>query len=163
MELLPEDFISLARHDLRQSGSRPSQVALRRALSTTYYALFHTLAKTGADLLVGPTDASRSKRAWRQTYRGLEHGRVKSACKRNEMENFPPSIQEFGDFFVEMQEVRQSADYDPYAEFGEPLTKSFVESRISRAERVIRDFNATHKKDRKAFCIYVLFKRRDSS
>ena len=100
MELRPEDFISLARHDLRRSVSRPSQVALRRALSTVYYAMFHTLAKNGADLLVGA--------------------------------------------------------------FEEPLTKAFVESRINRAERLIRDFNATHKKDRRAFSIYVLLRMRDS-
>ena len=78
------------------------------------------------------------------------------------MERFPPSIQRFGDFFVEMQEIRHSADYDPYAEFEEPLTKAFVESRISRADRLIRDFNATHKKDRRAFSIYVLLRMRDS-
>ena len=77
------------------------------------------------------------------------------------MKKFPPSIREFGDFFVEMQGVRHSADYDPYAEFEEPLTKFFVESRINRAEEVIKDFNATRKKDRKAFAVYVLFKRRD--
>ena len=162
MDLRPEDFISLARHDLRQNNSEPSQVALRRSLSTVYYAMFHTLAKNGADLLVGTTDVSRSIHAWRQTYRGLEHGRVKSACRKlGVMEKFPPSIQKFGDFFVEMQKVRHSADYDPYAEFEEPLTKFFVERRINRAEKIIGDFNAAHKKDRKAFAVYVLFKIRD--
>ena len=164
MELLPEDFIALARHDLRQNDSEPSQAALRRALSTVYYALFHTLAKSGADLLVGVTGASRSKPAWRQTYRGLEHGRVKSACRKvGTMKKFPPAIREFGDFFVEMQEIRHSADYDPYAEFEEPLTKFFVDRFINRAEQTIKGFNAAPKKDRKAFSIYVLFKRHDSN
>ena len=79
------------------------------------------------------------------------------------MRRFPPSIRKFGDFFVEMQEIRHSADYDPYAEFGEPLTKAFVESRISRAERVIGDFNAAPKKDRRAFSVYVLFPMRASA
>ena len=72
---------------------------------------------------------------------------------------FAPGVCESA--LVEMQGVRHSADYDPYAEFEEPLTKAFVESRISRAEQIIRDFNAEHKKDRKAFSIYVLLKRRD--
>lgn len=78
------------------------------------------------------------------------------------MERFPPSIQEFGNLFVEMQGVRHSADYDPYAEFEEPLTKPFVERRIDHAEKTIKDFNAEHKRDRKAFSIYVLIKIRDS-
>ena len=145
-----------------QNKSNPSHVALRRALSTTYYAMFHTLAKTGADLLVGETGASCDRHAWRQTYRGLEHGQAKSACRKTSMkERFPPSIQEFGNFFVKMQGVRHSADYDPYAEFEEPLTKFFVDRYISHAEQIIRDFNATHEKDRKAFAVYVLFKTRD--
>lgn len=122
MELRPEDFISLARHDLCQNKSNPSHVALRRALSTFYYAMFHTLAETGADLPVGATGASRSIHAWRQTYRGLEHGRVKSACRKaGVMKKFPPSIREFSDFFVE--------------------------SGINRAEEVIKDFNATRKRE----------------
>ena len=78
------------------------------------------------------------------------------------MEQFPLSIQKFGEFFVEMQEVRHGADYDPYAEFEEPLTKFFVERRINRAEKLIKDFDAAHKEDRKAFSIYILFKMRDS-
>ena len=78
------------------------------------------------------------------------------------MEQFPPSIQKFGDLFVEMQKVRHSADYDPYAEFEEPLTKSFVERQIDHAEKIIKNFNAAHKSDRKAFSIHVLLKIRDS-
>ena len=164
MELLPEDFISLARHDLCQNNSKPSQAALRRALSTVYCALFHTLAKSGADLLAGVTGASRSRPAWRQTYRALEHGRVRSACRKvGTMKKFPSAIQKFGDFFIEMQEIRHSADYDPYAEFEEPLTKFFVDRFINRAEKIIENYNATPKKDRKAFSIYVLFRRHDSS
>ena len=77
------------------------------------------------------------------------------------MEQFPLSIQKFGEFFVEMQEVRHSADYDPYAEFEEPLTKFFVGRRIDRAEEIMRDFNAAPKKGRKAFAICVPFKMRD--
>ena len=57
-----------------------------------------------------------------------------------------------------MQELRQKADYDPYTEFGNPLTKFLVEDNIDRAERVIKDFNAASKKDRRAFSTYVLFK-----
>ena len=32
---------------------RPREAELRRTVSTAYYALFHTLARSGADLLVG--------------------------------------------------------------------------------------------------------------
>ena len=82
--MLPEDFISLARHDLRQNGSKPSQVALRRAPGAVYYAMFHTLAKTGADLLIGESSVFRNKHAWQRTYRGLNHGRTKAACRNQD-------------------------------------------------------------------------------
>ena len=45
---------------------------MRRAVSTTYYALFHCMAAAGADLLVGGPGANRSRPAWRQAYRALQ-------------------------------------------------------------------------------------------
>ena len=153
----PEDFISLARYMLRQECDMPSDVSLRRALSTAYHAMFHTLAKTGADLLIGELNTPCSRQAWRQAYRGLEHGRVKLACRnQNIMSKFPSFIQKFGNFFVEMQEIRHNADYAPHAEFEEPLTKHFVADRIDYAQGAMQDFNSTDKKDRKNFSACVL-------
>ena len=155
----PRDFIALARHLLQQGATRPSQVSLRRALSTAYYALFHALARNGADLLVGKTTDARSRHAWRQVYRGLEHGQAKQACKNERiLRKFPSGIQNFGRIFVIMQEQRHTADYDPNARF----TKSYVTSRINGAENAIKNLDSTDAKDRRAFVVYVLFKLRES-
>ena len=162
MELLPEEFISLSRHILRQNNGKPSQVALRRALITAYYALFHTLARVGADLLIGEASKSRGEDTWRQVYRGLNHRQARKFCAGGAINKFPPSIQNFGRVFVEMQRIRNSADYDPYAGYEKPFTKTFVEYQIDLVERTIADFNATDKKDRKAFSARVLFKNRTS-
>ena len=70
------DFIETARH-LTSSTGRPRQTDLRRAVSTTYYALFHCLAACYADTIVGGPGAKRSKPAWRQAYRALNHGSAK--------------------------------------------------------------------------------------
>ena len=113
----------------------------------------------GRICLVGETKNSRSKHAWRQVYRALEHGKAKKDCRNKKItKRFPSGIRNFCDAFVLMQELRQKADYDPYTEFGNPLTKFFVEDNIDRAERVIKDFNSASKKDRRAFSTYVLFK-----
>ena len=44
-------------HDLMQAAralaERPTQAWLRRAVSTAYYAMFHTLAASAADLFLG--------------------------------------------------------------------------------------------------------------
>ena len=152
-----EELLSLAKYILEQDSTRPSQGALRRAVSSVYYALFHALSKDGADLLVGKTKRFRSKHAWRQVYRGLEHNAVRHACKNKEiLKKFPPEIQNFGDLFVKMHQARSNADYDPYATF----SKSSVEAYIIRAEEAIKSFEKVPVKDRRAFCAYVLFKVR---
>lgn len=55
-----------------------------------------------------------------------------------------------------MQEIRHNADYDPHAEFEEPLTKHFVEGRIDYAEGAMQGFNSADKQDRKNFSACVL-------
>ena len=152
-----KELLLLARYILEQNNARPSQTALRRAVSSVYYALFHALARNGADLLIGKTRSLRSKHAWRQVYRGLEHNSARSACNNKEiLSKFHPSIQGFGDLFVKMRHARNNADYDPYATF----TKSSVEAYIVRAEEAIKSFDEMPIKDRRAFCAYVLFKVR---
>ena len=50
----PLDFLETARDfPATSSARRPRQTNLRRAVSTTYYALFHCLAKCSADMVVG--------------------------------------------------------------------------------------------------------------
>ena len=60
----PEDLIriaeSLASGRAGNLAGRPRQAELRRAVSAAYYALFHTLANSCADLLVGTMSANRS-------------------------------------------------------------------------------------------------------
>ncbi len=160
LKLQPADLLVTARLLATASRGRPSQANLRRACSSTYYALFHTLAKTCADLLLGGTNAQRGERAWRQAYRALEHGATKNACKKaNVMAAFPREVEDFGNLFVTMQEKRHLADYDPHERF----LKSSVLSDIAIAEQAIKDFVAQPAKDRRAFCVHVLFKYRPVS
>lgn len=153
--LKPLDLISSARL-LVAGNSKPSQANLRRATSSAYYALFHCLARTGADLLVGGQNAAKSKHTWKQVYRALEHGAAKTACADKLVQQFPKSIEDFANSFVAMQSKRHAADYDPTVK----LIKSEVVQDIASAERTIRAFGVEGAKDRRAFCAFVLFKRR---
>jgi uncharacterized protein (UPF0332 family) len=47
------DPIELFRISRLLASGQPSQEALRRAISTAYYAMFHALANSNADLVVG--------------------------------------------------------------------------------------------------------------
>lgn len=108
---------------------------------------------------MGGEGAEKSKHAWRQTYRALNHGTAFSACKQKTiLAKFPKGIEDFGHAFVAMQERRHAADYDPQARF----TKSEVLADIAWVEQSISDFEGESIKDRLAFCAFVLFQKRQN-
>ena len=155
----PSDFIATAR-DLAAgtTGRRPRQTNLRRAVSTTYYALFHCVAVCCADMLVGGAGANRSAQAWRQAYRALQHTTVRQCCANPIIERFPGGIQDFAGRFTDMQRKRESADYDPDGTF----YKSDVLDDIDTTENVISQFLKVPLKDRRAFAVYVLLNIRNN-
>ncbi|MAO92402.1 MAG: hypothetical protein CMM78_06470 [Rhodospirillaceae bacterium] len=145
---------------IRIDRGKPRQANLRRAVSTVYYALFHCLAEDAANLLVGGQGSDRSKHAWRQAYRALEHGHTKSRCiDQRFIKKFPPEIEDFANQFVEMQIKRHDADYDPRSG---PYYKSSVLQDIEDADVVIDRYGKSPKKDRRAFAVYVIMKTRFS-
>ena len=157
----PDDLIEIARQLADESVAgvrgRPRQAWLRRAVSAAYYALFHTMARCGADTLAGSTPANRSQPAWRQAYRALEHGHARNQCSnKTVMEKFPKEIQSIGRTFVQMQRQRHTADYDPSAKY----YRGEVMQLIDVTQRDITEFENTPIADRKAFAIYVLLKAR---
>lgn len=128
----PADLLLIARHLAAgvagKSKGRPRETELRRAVSATYYALIHTLARCGADLLVGKTKPNCSQPAWQQTYRALEHGNCRKQRARNsKMFLFPPAIQDFAAVLVRMQEFGHLADYDPLASFSRSTVLQGIE------------------------------------
>ena len=157
----PYDLIRIARQLATGAAGggmgRPRQAELRRAVSTAYYALFHALAHCCADMVVGATRASRSQAAWNQTYRALEHGLARNQCNnRSMMRQFPAEIEGFGKQFVDMQQKRHFADYDPETAF----RRNEVIHLIDQTESVIAAFNAVPNIDKRAFAVYVLFRLR---
>ena len=159
----PRDLIRVAR--LLASGSagerrgRPRQAELRCAVSAAYYALFHALANSCANTLVGSTRANRDQPAWRQTYRALEHGHARRQCNnRSAMRRFPAGVRYFGRVFADMQQRRHLADYDPDATF----SRSDVIQFIDEAESAIALFESVSPATRRPFSIHVLLRpRRD--
>ena len=153
----PQELLRIARQ-LANGGSTsrpgtPSDDELRRAISTAYYALFHSLAASCADTLIGTNPISRKQVLWEQTYRTLEHGRAKERCARGMIGIFPQDIQSFAAQFVDMQSQRHDADYKPSAQF----SKSEVLRLINESEIRITAFENKSADDRRAFAVYVLF------
>lgn len=137
---------------------RPRESDLRRAVSTTYYALFHALCQNCADAFIGTQGADRSRRAWRQAYRSPRHKLAKDRlADQRAMKAFPKEIEDFGNTFVNAQAKRHAADYDP--DFR--VTGSEVLSDIIAAESAIRKLKDTKMKDRRALAAWVTLGNRD--
>lgn len=153
----PRDFISVARVLTRRAGrGRPKETDLRRAVSAAYYAMFHCLALCCADTLAGKTKAGRSRQAWLQAYRALDHRDARNRCNDSRISEFPDSIREFARHFVIMQRLRHNADYNPMEKFA----LSEVVQGIDATDGIIGEFRRTPTNDRRAFAIHVLFRNR---
>ena len=74
------DLIAAGRATLipQPAATQPTQAAIRRAISTAYYAAFHALTTSNADALIGPVHDQLTADAWTQIYRSLNHGQAKS-------------------------------------------------------------------------------------
>ena len=68
------------------------------------------------------------------------------------MQRFPSDIRQFAYKFVDMQQKRHQADYDPEVDF----SKDVVILDIGATNEIIRNFQRVPVKDRRAFAVYVL-------
>ena len=91
----------------------PSQADMRRAISTAYYALFHTLAASNAEHIAGQPQSNMSSYAWERVYRRLDHGRAQNNL-RAVLGQLSPNGENFARTFIDLQDRRQEADYDRY-------------------------------------------------
>lgn len=161
----PRDFIDHAKAMIRSEKSRPKQVTLRRAISASYYGLFHALLKAAADDLVGTTRRARRSPAYRLVYRGFDHNDMKSLCADAAKDTLPKKLTEAlgtnrfsGDIrvvanrFVRLQQDRHSADYDPHVRF----IKSDATLAIERAVTAIVHLTAADEADRRNFLLCML-------
>ena len=157
----PTDLIDSARQRAGGTSStgrgRPRQTDLQRAVSDTYYAMFHSLAACGANTLAGTNYIARRQPEWRQIYRALEHGYARQQCNNHRaLVQFPSEVQRFGRHFVYTQRLRHQADYDPDSS----LTRREVLQLINETEEIIRAFDRAPADRRRAFAIHVLFRAR---
>ncbi|WP_200276572.1 hypothetical protein [Rhodovulum adriaticum] len=141
---------------MARGTGKPRQADLKRAVSTAYYAIFHAMCRNAADMLIGTTKAARSQPAWLQTYRAIEHRQAKNQCTNGKIKRFPKDVEDFAALFIEAQDARHRADYDPCSKF----TRSEVLILIARVEEAIAAFKRVPKSDRRAFAAFVVLKLR---
>lgn len=133
----------------RPGGSSPADLCA--AISTTYYALFETLAKLTADLFVGQEGPDLTETAWHHVYRSLQHTLIANKCVRTAAYSFPQPIVDFSQFFVTLQKRREKADYQ-YG-YGPDLVSVIAD--IDRARVKIQDLMAVDVRHLRAFCVFI--------
>lgn len=135
--------------------SPPSEADLRRAVSTAYYAMFHTLAASNAEIIAGQPQSAMSSHAWERVYRRLDHGRAQNNL-RGVVNQLSPLGENFARTFIDLQGLRQQADYDPNFS----ITNAITLNLIARAETAIRDFVQLSEDERRFIAAQSLFDRR---
>ena len=134
---------------------RPRQMMLRRALSTAYYAMFHALCESNADVLVGVAPSGADAQLWVDTFRALQHNAAKNRLAQYVNIGQDPTLTFFARTFSEMQEQRIIADYEPSVMF----TRSEVIRLINRVESEIHAFRSLPARTRRGLAIYLLVRR----
>jgi uncharacterized protein (UPF0332 family) len=140
----------------------PPQARLRRAISTAYYALFHRLVAGATDLLIGQN--ARNSKRYLVVYRSFEHRRMADTCRqvlngslRTESNVlFDAGIQGCAAAFVELQENRHEADYDPSLK----IALSDAKTAVAKAQSAIAMLNGSPDAERFLFLTLLQFKNR---
>ncbi len=145
----------------------PKQSNLRRAVSTSYYAIFHSIAAAHTDMVLGKT--APKNELFRLTYRTINHRELKDVCievgkstltdrykEITGLDKFTRRLQDFSSAVVNLQEERHTADYDPL----ERLRLSQVKTSIDLAEQQILSFEGLPNNilaQKKLFLALVIF------
>ena len=146
------DWLELINASRLLAGGQPTQGALRRAVSTAYYAMFHALAASNADLIVGPGTPANEAR-WIATYRSLRHFRAENPL-HGWSHLFSPPVQNFAYVIGIIKKEREQADYNP--DTSVTFAQNEVITWIDSAERAIIDFNAASPQERAMVAIATL-------
>lgn len=109
---------------LATQGGAPRQADLRRAISDTYYAIFHAVVTEAADLFVGRK--KRDSARYSLLYRGVDHRVLRKVCDGIAKSPLParyaayapkagfgPELEAVASTIIDLQERRYLADYDP--------------------------------------------------
>jgi uncharacterized protein (UPF0332 family) len=131
-------LLDQAEHLASRERGRPQQASLRRAVSTTYYALFHYLIARSTRQLVGGRQASAIRQILARSYvhsemkatsRTFTNGRgglppIAQAALAGTA--FPPGLGAIAQEFVDLQTARHAADYDRNATFSRQDVQNLV-------------------------------------
>ena len=143
---LPRELLAQATLLATKEPRRPKQASLRRAVSASYYALFHLLVDEASSRLVGGANRASLRTC---LSRAFNHGAMKTVAKQFAGRAVSPRLDpglngqalqdelvRVASAFVDLQQHRHEADYDLRRRFTRVETLSI----ISDARRAFADW-----------------------
>lgn len=148
---------------LTEMNGPASAAQIRRAISSLYYAVYHSLALKFADALVGGGVEGGLEKAWVEVYRSIEHQKCSAACReladRKVPKPFPRQIKLLAADVAQLYEQRLAADYDPTYQ----PTMIQLNSLLGMVEGHISYIAQLPERDAKALAVWVLFRSSGSN
>ena len=121
---LAEELLEQAQLLMDQHPTEPSQAALRRSISTAYYAVFHLLIDAASQEFISGQGRDELRAAVRRTFAHTRMAEASNAFVRGKHKLSPllsqsPSseLESVGSAFVYLQDRRHRADYDTSMRF----------------------------------------------
>lgn len=152
----PKHLLEQARLLLSGDAKRPRQANLRRAVSASYYALFHLLIQDATRALIPKSDPELRK----LIPRAFTHEEMASACRTFASTGSQPAILKaiypdlvipsqlaaVAQAFVDLQKARHDADYATHLSW----TRTMALTELERAELAFNDWDAIRPRSAKA-------------
>jgi hypothetical protein len=139
---LHQQLLDQARFLLRREARRPLQASLRRAVSASYYAVFHFLIDRATCQMFGSSHNRRKLRdilsrafdrgAMRDASRSFAGGQLPDSLRWQTP--IPAGLRLIADNFNQLQDERHRADYDR----ADPFVRNEVAQLLTLAEEVFR-------------------------
>ena len=124
------------------------------AVGNAYYAMYHALARSNADLLLGLCETEGSSPEWNRVYTALG-GDSAFELIQADFSCQPEAVSNFVDVFLVAHHQRLLAEEDPVTTF----TADQVRDCIDRAEAAISEFLSVEPEQRRAFAVHLLLYR----
>ncbi|TFF25431.1 hypothetical protein E3C22_08745 [Jiella endophytica] len=147
-----DELLLTAEALLRDSQNPASR---RRAVSATYYAVFHALAELASKSLL--PDVSSDSWEYVRTYRSLDHGPLKSVFLQLPLKD-DARFRIIGQSVVQLQVERNRADYLPNEPSLFPSTQAA--DLIAQARNVIAALRSLGDEEKRKLAVCLLFRVR---
>ena len=131
-------------------SDRLHQTKLRLAVSTVYYAMYHALAGSNADLLIGPFETEGSPPEWHRVYAALGGDSAFELMRADFSRH--PEVRRFVAAFLAMHHQRLRAEEDPVVTYSAAETQGWID----RTEMAIAEFLSVDPGRRRAFALELL-------